>query len=132
MIVNEHVEQYINSMEPDLPEYLEILEKHAIETGVPIIRRSMQTLLKFLLIKEKPKRILEIGAAIGFSGLFMKEFAPADCEITTIEKVEMRLVEARKNLAGKKGITLIEGDASKVLEELAGNVTEEKKLICLQ
>lgn len=124
MIVNEHVEQYINSMEPDLPEYLEILEKHAIETGVPIIRRSMQTFLKFLLEKEKPRRILEIGAAIGFSGLFMKEFAPEDCELTTIEKVEMRLKEARVNLAGKSGIRLLEGDAAVVLKNLAEQTDE--------
>ncbi len=124
MIVNEHVEQYINSMEPDLPEYLEILEKHAIETGVPIIRRSMQTFLKFLLEKEKPRRILEIGAAIGFSGLFMKEFAPEDCELTTIEKVEMRLKEARVNLTGKSGIRLLEGDAAVVLKNLAEQTDE--------
>lgn len=121
MIVNEHIEEYINSMESGVPTYLAELESHANATGVPIIRRSMQMLLKFLLIKEKPKRILEIGAAIGFSSIFMKEYAPGDCEITTIEKVEMRLVEARKNLAGREGIHLIEGDAAQVLEELAAD-----------
>ena len=125
MIVTEHVEEYINSMEQDLPDYLAELEAYANENGVPIIRRSMQTFLKFLLIKDKPKRILEIGAAIGFSSLYMKEYAPADCRITTIEKVEMRLEQARKNLRGKEGIELIEGDATEVLRKLADSISEE-------
>ena len=126
MIVTEHVEEYINSMEQDLPDYLAELEKYAGKNGVPIIRRSMQTYLRFLLKKEKPKRILEIGAAIGFSSLYMKEYAPADCRITTIEKVEMRLVEARKNLKDKDGIELIEGDAAEVLKKLADRGEQEQ------
>ena len=77
--------------------------------------------MRFLLLKEKPERVLEVGTAIGFSALFMKEFLPEDSTITTIEKVEMRLVHARKNLAGHDNIQLIEGDALTVLEELANN-----------
>lgn len=97
---------------------LEALEQWALENGVPIIRKSMQELLRFLLLKEKPERILEIGAAIGFSALFMNEFIGDNSSITTIEKVEMRLVNARKNLSGHDKIKLLEGDALEVLEEL--------------
>ena len=121
MIVNEHIEGYINSLGSLYPAYIEELEKWAVDNGVPIIRKSMQELLRFLLLKEKPERVLEVGTAIGFSALFMKEFLPEDSTITTIEKVEMRLVHARKNLAGHDNIQLIEGDALTVLEELANN-----------
>lgn len=119
MIVNEHIEDYINSLGNDMKPELMKLEEWAIENGVPIIRKSMQALLRFLLLKEKPERILEIGAAIGFSALFMQEFISDTSSITTIEKVEMRLVEARKNLAGQKKIELLEGDALEILEKLA-------------
>lgn len=127
MIVNEHIEDYINSLGSDMAPELDRLEAWALDNGVPIIRKSMQTLLRFILIKEKPKRILEVGAAIGFSALFMSNNIPKDSHITTIEKVEMRLVEARKNLAGNDKITLLEGDALEVLENLANEVSEETK-----
>jgi len=127
MIVNEHIEDYINSLGSDMASELDRLEAWALDNGVPIIRKSMQTLLRFILIKEKPKRILEVGAAIGFSALFMSNNIPKDSHITTIEKVEMRLVEARKNLAGNDKITLLEGDALEVLESLANEVSEETK-----
>jgi len=59
---------------------------------------------------------------VGFSALFMKEHMPEGSHITTIEKVEMRLVEARKNLAAydpEGRITLLEGEAQEILERLA-------------
>ena len=78
----------------------------------------MLEFIRFLLLKEKPKTILEIGTAVGFSALFMHSVLP-EAQITTVEKVEMRLKEARKNLAGS-GIELLEGDALEVLGELDG------------
>ncbi|MCR5323179.1 MAG: O-methyltransferase [Lachnospiraceae bacterium] len=121
MITNEHVRDYLFSLEEELPQYLSDLEKEALRKNVPIIRRDVQSLLKYLLRKEKPEAVLEIGTAVGFSTLYMHEFAPSKTHITTIEKVEMRLKEARKNLAGKERITLIEEDAGKALERLAAS-----------
>lgn len=123
MIVNDHISDYIASLDPDEPETLATLEQWALENSVPVIRHDMQRYLRFLLMEKKPKAILEIGAAVGFSTLFIHEYAPADAEITTIEKVEMRLVHARRNLAGHERIHLIEGDATEVLAGLAGGVT---------
>ena len=119
MIVNEHVSRYIESLDADMPSELLMLEKWALQNEVPIIRHDTQQYLRFLLTKEKPKAILEIGTAIGFSALYMHEYAPADCRITTLEKVEMRLVKARKNLADHERIRLIEGDAGDSLKTLA-------------
>ena len=66
-------------------------------------------------------RILEVGTAVGFSALLMSEYAPAGCEITTIENYEKRIPIARNNFkrAGKESqITLLEGDAMEVLPTL--------------
>ena len=118
MIVNEHIADYLFSLEKDIPAELISLEKKSLESGVPIIRRDAQQLLRFILQKEKPEAILEIGTAVGFSALFMLEFAPETAHITTIEKVEMRLAEARKNLKGRERIRLIEADADNALKAL--------------
>lgn len=124
MIVEERIQEYIASLDKDDTAELMTLEKWALDNGVPIIRHDTQQYLKFMLMKEKPKAILEIGAAVGFSTLYMYEYAPSDARITTIEKVEMRLVHARKNLSGHERIELIEGDAGEVLKKL---VSEEKQ-----
>ncbi len=123
MIVDERITAYINSLDKELPSVLLELEKEALEKHVPIIKKETQGVLRFLLQLQQPKRILEVGTAIGFSALFMSEYTGKDCAITTIEKVAMRLVEAEKNLANpifpnKDKITLRKGEALEVLKEL--------------
>ena len=123
MITETHVSDYINSLGGNLRADLEAIEEYALENHVPIIRKEAQNLLCFLLRDRKPKRILEIGAAIGFSCRLMASVMPEDAAITTIEKVEMRLVHTRKNLAEApehERITLLEGDAGEVLKNLEG------------
>ncbi|NLK28405.1 MAG: O-methyltransferase [Clostridiales bacterium] len=123
MIVNERITDYINSLAKELTPELRALEREALRNHVPIIKKETQGLLRFLLCMQQPKRILEVGTAIGFSALFMSEYSQKDCRITTIEKVEMRLVEARKNLsdprfASRDKIRLCEGEALEILKEL--------------
>ena len=118
MIIDERMSAFIDSLDSGNE-----IEKFALETQVPIIRRSMQSLLKFLLKFTKPKSILEVGTAIGFSALLMSEYAPEDCHITTIEKYEKRIPIAKENFrkAGREDrITLLEGDATEILRELEG------------
>ena len=124
MITSERMEAFIHSMECDKPAYLDALEQQALQEDVPIIRRSTQSLLRFLMAAHQPKQILEVGCAVGFSALLMSEYAPQDCHITTIEKYEKRIPQARENfrLAGKEErITLLEGDATEILKELEGS-----------
>lgn len=123
MITEERMSVFINSFDPGNTPFLNELEKYALETNVPIIRPQMQSLLKLLLAIKKPKRILEVGTAIGFSALLMSEYGPADAEITTIEKYEKRIPLAKENFkkAGKDAqITLLEGDATEILKGLIG------------
>ena len=123
MIVDERMVTYINSLDEGHTPFLEALEREAKAAHVPIIRREMQSFLKFLMAAFAPRRILEVGSAVGFSALLMCEYAPADCRIVTIENYEKRIPIARENFrrAGREEqITLIEGDAADVLRTLDG------------
>ncbi len=123
MITEERIGTFINSFDTGNTPFLNELEQFAIETNVPVIRPQMQSFLKLLLAMKQPKQILEVGTAIGFSALLMCEYGPADCRITTIEKYEKRIPIARENFrkAGReKQITLLEGDAAALLQELQG------------
>ena len=123
MIADERMNAFIDSLDPGNTPFLNEIEREAIRTNVPIIRRQVQSLIKLLLAMQKPASILEVGCAIGFSALLMSEYAPVDCHITTIEKYEKRIPVARENFrrAGREDrITLLEGDAADILRELEG------------
>lgn len=120
---DDRVRTFINSLDSENPVYLNELEQYAKKTDVPIIRREMQSLLRVLIAMNSPRQILEVGTAIGFSALFMSEYAPEDCHITTIEKYEKRIPLAKDNFrkAGREDrITLLEGDATEILKGLEG------------
>lgn len=124
MIIDERMSAFIDSMDKGNTPFLDEIEKFALQTQVPVIRKPMQQLLKFLLAFAKPKNILEVGTAIGFSALLMSEYAPEGCRITTIEKYEKRIPVARGNFAraGREDvITLLEGDAAEILRTLEGS-----------
>ena len=121
MIIDERLVTYINSLDTGNTEILDTLEKEALDTYVPSIRKEMQGFLKLLLAMKRPARILEVGTAVGFSAILMAEYDPVECEITTIENYEKRIPIARENFkrAGKEHqITLLEGDATEILKEL--------------
>ena len=121
MIVEPRLVEYLNSLEQELPPHLAQLEAYALEHEVPIIRKEAQSLLRVLLELKQPKRILEVGTAIGFSASLLCDYMPKDCHLTTIEKVPMRIVEAEKNLAKlvrSEDVTFLTGDAEDVLKQL--------------
>ena len=124
MIVEERLVDYLHSLETETSEILEQIEREALNDGVPIIRKEMQSFLKVLLRIKKPLHILEVGTAVGFSAILMSEYVAENCKITTIENYEKRIPVARDNFkrAGKEAqITLIEGDAMEVLKGLEGS-----------
>lgn len=125
MIERERVLDFIRSFGTDYKsEELKTIEAEAMADNVPIIRLETQELLRVLLKMYKPDRILEVGAAIGFSSVFMSEQTPEETTITTIENYPPRIERARANIhmAGKDHrITLLEGDAADILKELDGS-----------
>lgn len=123
MIVDERMTAYINSLDMGNTPLLNEIEKEAKRDFVPIIRREMQSFLKVLLSLKEPKRILEVGTAVGFSTLLFCEYGPEGVHVDTIEKYEKRIPIARENFrrAGREAdITLYEGDAAEILKELSG------------
>ena len=123
MIVDNRITEYLHSLETSRGELLDTIEKKAIEDGVPIIRSETAALLRSLTAALRPENILEIGPAVGYSALQMCQVMPANCHITTIEKYEKRIPEAKENFrkAGEESrITFLEGDADMWLKELKG------------
>lgn len=126
----ERTEIFIESLNEGNTEFLDNLEAEANRDNVPIIRKSMQRFLKLMLELKKPKNILEVGTAVGFSAILMAQYSQSDCHITTIEKYEKRIPVAKENFL-KSGfndkITLIEGDAKDILNELLDNENGDDK-----
>ncbi len=122
MITDERTAAYIDSLSGANTPFLEELEKRSLADGIPIIRSSTQAVLKYVLASSAPEKILEIGAAVGFSSIFMATYGGDGLRIDTIENYEKRIVPARQNIkdAGMEDkINLIEGDATEVIEKLA-------------
>lgn len=118
MIVNERIVSYIHSLEKTNTPLLEEMERFAKETNVPIIRKEMEGFLRTMVEIKQPKRILELGCAIGYSAILMSEYMPKDCKITTIENYDKRIpiaIEYINRSVRKADINLIFGDA---LEEV--------------
>ncbi len=121
MIIDERLFTFINSFDKGNSAFLDELEQEAKRDYVPIIRKDMQNLLRFLLRLKRPLKILEVGTAVGFSALLMAENTSEECQITTIENYEKRIPIARENFKRDKmehRITLLEGDATEILKEL--------------
>ncbi len=121
MIVNERIVSYIHSLEKSNSVVLEEIEKEAIATYVPIIRKEMESFLRVMLTIKQPKRILELGTAIGYSAILMSEYMPKDCVIDTIENYDKRIPIAKANFerAGVSDrINLYEGDAMEIMPTL--------------
>lgn len=73
------------------------MEKYAKEHNVPIIEKdSIKFIMKYIKLNNV-KKILEIGTAIGYSGILMAS-VDSDIELTTIERDEKRYLEAIKNV----------------------------------
>ena len=121
MNVDERMITYIRSLDRGEKEEIRAIEQEAQAEHVPIIRKETAALLRVLLSMKKPGRLLEVGAAVGFSSILMSEYAGEECKITTIEKFEPRIIKAKENIkrVGKEHqITLLEGDALEILKEL--------------
>ena len=102
--------------------FLEKIRGEALAGAVPIIRDETAALLRLFLLLKRPKRVLELGAAVGYSALFMAGFLPEGGRILTVESCPRRAEEARANIAGSPfsdRIDLFEGDAGELLSSLS-------------
>ncbi len=122
-IVDNLVEDYIRTTLQDKEGLLRELEIYAQENNVPIVHKEVSELLKVLLKVQKPKRILEVGCAIGYSSILFATVLNKDVEIITVERNEKMIEKAKENIkrAGmENNITLLEGDAEELLPNVEG------------
>lgn len=122
-IVNELVQEYIRNTLKDKDGLLKELEEYAKEHNVPIVHKEVSEMLKVLLKIHNPKRILEVGCAIGYSSILFASTLGEDVEIITVERNEKMIEKAKQNIkkAGlEKNITILEGDAEEILKNIEG------------
>ena len=104
-------------------EELDKIKQKALEEHIPIIMDDTLEVVDKILKETKPKKILEIGTAVGYSAMCFSEYLQEVGIIDTIERDEERIVEAKENIK-KVGVTekinILEGDAVEILPTLTG------------
>lgn len=117
------IRSFINSYnKDDENEILAEIYFSAKDMKVPVIREDMKELIRLLLLINKPKKILEIGTAVGYSASFMVDVLKKNVSIDTLELDRERILIAKENikrLGFEDNINIIEGDAEESLKELS-------------
>ena len=118
-IIFDYVTDYINNTLGKSDEFLSELETYADENHVPIVTKDTAWFLRSLMAMQKPKKILEIGTAIGYSAILFAKYSNAD--IVTLEKDEETAFIAKENIE-KAGLTdriqVIVGDALESIKDI--------------
>lgn len=102
-------------------EELEKIKQKALEEHIPIIMDDTLEVVDKILKELKPKKILEIGTAVGYSAMCFSEYLQDGGKIDTIERDEERAKEARENIVKvgvEEKINILEGDAVEILPTL--------------
>lgn len=100
---------------------LEKIKKKALSQHIPIIMDDTLEEIEKQIKNNPPKRILEIGTAVGYSAMCFSEFLAENGRIDTIERDEERIKEAKiniRNVGVEEKITIYEGDAVEILPTL--------------
>lgn len=100
---------------------LEKIKQKAILEHIPIIMDDTLEVMEKELKDNPPKRILEIGTAVGYSAMCFSEFLSENGKIDTIERDEERVKQAKiniKNVGVEDKIEIYEGDAVEILPTL--------------
>ncbi|HIT87020.1 MAG TPA: O-methyltransferase [Candidatus Coprocola pullicola] len=120
-VTDEEINLYLRTVQPMYDGILGEIQKQSIENQVPIIPHETARLLSVLLSLKKPKKILEIGTAVGFSAGLMSRYLQEGGKITTIDRFEVMLKDARENIKKMQlqdTIEIIQADAADVLPTL--------------
>ena len=100
---------------------LEKIKQRALENHIPIIMDDTLEVIADILKENKPKRILEIGTAVGYSAMCFSEYLYENGMIDTIERDTERIEEAKENIKAvevEEKINIYEGDAVEILPTL--------------
>ena len=119
------MQNFLEELIPDRGAFLtELRQKSALpESYAPIVQKETEQLIITLLQMIKPKRVLEVGTAVGYSAILMADNLPEDSSIITIERYKKHADIAVDNIFAsgyEKKIRVIEGEAAEVLQWLDG------------
>lgn len=121
-ITYDYMESYIRGLIPEREGTLKKIEDFARENKVPIVQKETGKFLELMVQIKKPKKILELGTAIGFSSILMYEASQdKNVDIVTVERDEKMIEYAKANIEKfnlQDHIKIKEGDCLEVLEKL--------------
>ena len=109
--------EYIVSKISENDSHILEMEKFALENNVPIVTKEVAKYLEFLVRAQKVKKALEIGTAIGYSGILILNAMGSDGNLTTIEIDQERYNQAEENFkkTSHDGVQQYLGDANDIL-----------------
>ena len=123
-IVYGYIEEYMDKTHKKNEAFFEDLRAYAEENHIYIVKSDVERFLRTLVSIHKPKQMIEVGTAIGYSAMFLLESAGENSFITTVERDETVLAQAKENVE-KRGLSdrvrFVFGDATEVLENLSGS-----------
>jgi predicted O-methyltransferase YrrM len=123
IIVPDAIERYLVSLNRFGSEVLDDIARGNEQRGLPLVDAEVGALLRTLAIAVNASRILEIGTAIGYSGIWLAGALPPGGMLITMEMSEERAREARENFA-RAGLTdrasVVVGDAQLKLAKVSG------------
>lgn len=122
-VTDDYINSYLRTIQPHYDGVLGEIENESRDAQVPVIPHETARLLSVLLTMKKPKNILEVGTAVAFSSGLMSRYLQDGGTITTIDRYELMLKDARKNIARmglEDTIKILEGDAADILPTLTG------------
>ena len=96
------------------------LKEKALERFIPLVREKTGDALKNECKVKMPENILEIGTAIGYSGILM--LSSCSGKLCTLEKAEERFDEAKENFKNfnlQNRVEMLKGDALEFLKNFA-------------
>jgi predicted O-methyltransferase YrrM len=122
-IVPDAIERYLASLNRQGDAILDAIARAGAERDLPLVDAEVGALLRVLAVAVRARRILEIGTAVGYSGIWLAGALPPDGTLLTMEQDEQRVREARDNFA-RAGladrVTVISGDAARMLAKVSG------------
>ncbi len=122
-VVQPNLVDFLRTEQKQLSGELGKVEKEANENEVPIIPHETVVFMQFLLGQIKPKEVLEIGTALGFSSSLMAQYVGDEGHVTTIDRFDVMIRKAKatyERLGLEDKVTLLEGQAADILPELTG------------
>lgn len=120
-ITLDYMEEYLRNLIPENEDFFIELEEYAEKNNIPIAQKETAQFLRTMVTIKRPKKILELGTAIGYSAMVMCHSINKDVNITTVERDDSMVELAKSNISKggyENNINIIHGDVLDVVNQL--------------